>query len=169
MFLDFSTYKDNEKTEESPTNDQNRCVESKERYVFSVAGYVVSPAGDEGCHVGGDGAVEVHLLSSGRVNKPQCLGMQSLSWAHFEAVVDELCVTGRTVSPQDLVASVAFVIEERMPHVLHVHADLVGASSLELALYQRHVQEVFEGVVVCDGMLSLVTIWKHAHGQSVAW
>ena len=58
-----------------------------------VAG-VVFPLGDEGGHVGGEVAVEVHLLASLGMDEAQRFGVQGLAWAQFEAVVDELGVTG---------------------------------------------------------------------------
>ena len=58
-----------------------------------VAG-VVFPLGDEGCHVGGEVAVEVHLLAGFGVDEAEGLGVQGLAGAQFEAVVDELGVTG---------------------------------------------------------------------------
>ena len=56
-----------------------------------VAG-VVFPLGDEGGHVVGEVAVEVHLLAGLGVNEAEGLGVQGLAWAQVEAVVDELGV-----------------------------------------------------------------------------
>ena len=56
-----------------------------------VAG-VVFPLADEGGHVGGEVAVEVHLLARLGVDEAQCLGVQGLARTQFEAVVDELGV-----------------------------------------------------------------------------
>jgi len=50
------------------------------------------PLGDEGGHVGGGGAVEVHLLAGDGVDKAQGLGMQGLAGTQLKAVVDELGV-----------------------------------------------------------------------------
>lgn len=58
-----------------------------------VAG-VVFPLGDEGGHVGGEVAVEVHLLAGLGVDEAQGLGVQGLAWAEREAVVDELGIAG---------------------------------------------------------------------------
>ena len=65
--------------------------------------------------------------------------MKGLSRALLEAVVDELRVARRGVATQYLVAAVSLVVEERMPNVAHVHAYLVSASRLELALHHRHM------------------------------
>ena len=61
--------------------------------VGEVAG-VVFPLGDEGGHVGGEVAVEVHLLAGLGVDKTKGLGVQGLTGAQLEAVVDEVGVAG---------------------------------------------------------------------------
>ena len=55
---------------------------------------VVLPLGDEGGHVGGEVAVEVHLLAGLGVDEAEGLGVQGLAGAQGEAVVDELGVAG---------------------------------------------------------------------------
>ncbi len=55
---------------------------------------VVLPFGDEGGHVVGEVAVEVHLLTGFGVDKAKGLGVQGLAGAQFEAVVDELGIAG---------------------------------------------------------------------------
>ena len=58
-------------------------------FVGEVAG-VVFPLGDKGGHVGGEVAVEVHLLAGLGVYEAEGLGVQGLTGAQFKAVVDEL-------------------------------------------------------------------------------
>ena len=55
---------------------------------------VVLPLGDEGGHVGGEVAVEVHLLAGLGVDEAEGLGVQGLAGTQGEAVVDELGVAG---------------------------------------------------------------------------
>ena len=51
-----------------------------------VAG-VVFPFGDEGGHVGGQLAVEVHLLARLGMDEAEGLGMQRLPWTQLKAVI----------------------------------------------------------------------------------
>ena len=62
-------------------------------FVGEVAG-VVFPLGDKGGHVGGEVAVEVHLLAGLGVDETEGLGVQGLAGAQLEAVVDELGIAG---------------------------------------------------------------------------
>ena len=55
---------------------------------------VVLPFGDEGGHVGGEGAVEVHLQAGVGVDEAEGLGVECLAGAQGEAVVDELGIAG---------------------------------------------------------------------------
>ena len=50
----------------------------------------VMPPLDEGRHVGGQLAVEVHLLSCARMDEAQRLGMKSLPRTQLETVVNKL-------------------------------------------------------------------------------
>ena len=45
-----------------------------------------------------------------------------------------------------------------MPNVFHVHADLVGTTSLQDALYECHVSEPLEYFVVGDSFLAMVAL-----------
>ena len=102
------------------------------------------------------------------MDEAQRLGVERLAWALLEAVVDELGIARRGVAAQYLVAAVALVVEQRMPYVTHVNANLVGAASLELALYHRHMIQVLDGVIVGHGMLALVALGEYRHLQAVA-
>ena len=57
-------------------------------------------------------------------------------------------------------SSVASVVEEGMPDVVHVNPDLVGPSRLQAALYHCDIAESFEDLVVGDGMLSPFVIFR---------
>ena len=89
------------------------------------------------------------------MDEAQGLGVKGLAWAEREAVLDELLVARELISPQDLVASVARVSEERMPDVAHVRTDLVRATCLEAALDPADVGEFLEERVVGDSVLAL--------------
>ena len=80
--------------------------------------------------------------------------VQCLTRACLEAVVYELLVTGKLCAPQDLVAPVALVVEERVPQMLHVGADLMRAPRFEHTFHQGDVAEALQHAVMRHGMLS---------------
>jgi len=59
---------------------------------------VGAPFLDERLHVGGDGAVEIHLFARGGMLEAEGLGVQRLSRTDGEAVVDELVVGGCAIA-----------------------------------------------------------------------
>lgn len=98
-------------------------------------GGIFAPFVDEGIEVGGEFAVEVHLLSRDGVDKAQCFGVKCLPRAQLETILYELIVAGGFIASQHLVAAITLVAEQRVADVFQVHANLVGASCLELALH----------------------------------
>ena len=101
-------------------------------FVVDLSG-VGTPAREQLLEVARELAVEEHLFACHGMDEAQGLGVKRLAWAQCEAVLDKLLVARELISPQDLVASVACVSEERVPDVAHVGADLVRASCLESA------------------------------------
>ena len=129
---------------------------------------IVAPTLNQFGHVGRDFAVEVHLLIGDGVHETERLGVKRLAWTHLKAVVNELRVVARCVASQHFVAAVAGIVEKRVTDMLHVHTNLVGAARFELASHHSHMREVFERMVVGDGVLAVLTIGEHAHLQTVA-
>lgn len=128
------------------------------------------PLVDECLHVVGEFRGEHHLLAGAWVYETECLGVQCLSWADLEAVVDELPVACRCGSFEYLVAAVAFVVEQYMANVLHVCSDLMCASCFQYALHECGVAKSLQWIVVCDCMFAHVAVgWKHGHLHTVLW
>lgn len=96
-------------------------------------------------------------------------GMQCLTWTYVETVENELTVSPRGGALEYLVATIALVIEERMPNVFHVYAYLMGASCLEDTLYEGDIAYAFEHPVVSDGVLAYCGVGEDGHLQSVVW
>ena len=89
------------------------------------------------------------------MNEAQSLGVECLTGAEREAVLDELLVAGELIAPKDLVTTIACISEERVTDVAHVGADLVCAPRLESAFDPADVGQLLEEGVVRDGMLTL--------------
>ena len=102
-------------------------------------GDVVAPAVEEVCHVGGELGIEKHLLTSTGVDETECAGMKCLTGTDIEASLYKLTVAARGSAFQNLVTSVAFVVEERMADMLHVDTNLMGPARLQLALHEGDV------------------------------
>lgn len=97
-------------------------------------------------------------------------GMECLTWAYLETVVDELSVTGCGRALQYLVASVSLVVEQCVTYVLHVGTYLVGTASLEYALDKCGVAKPLQRVIVGDGMLAYIAVRReHCHLHTVFW
>src|ERR1700677_4544308 len=94
------------------------------------------PFSDEGSHIFRQFAFEKQLFPGDGVDKADGLCVQSLPRADIEAIVDELPVPGKDGSLYDLITAVGVVVEQRMPDMLHVYADLVGTARFQDALYQ---------------------------------
>ena len=88
------------------------------------------------------------------MNEAESLGMESLAWANLETVFHELLVFGELCAAQNLLATIALVVEEYMAHVLHVCTDLVSAPRFENTLHETHVGETLQNILVGDGMFT---------------
>ena len=67
---------------------------------------------------------------------------------------------------QNLMASIALIIKEDMPDVLHVHTDLVGTARFENTFHKRHITQTFQYPIMSNGILALV-IGKNGHLHTV--
>ena len=96
--------------------------------------------------------------------------MECLTRTDFEAVSDETLVVPALCAAQNLCAAVAFIVEERMPDVFHVHPDLMGSSGFEDAFHECDIAEALQDAVVCDGVFADARLRvKHRHLHSVSW
>ena len=84
--------------------------------------------------------------------------MQSLAREKFETIADELGVFGVNRPLSDFGAAVAFVVEEGMADVVHMDANLMRASGLQNALDHCHKAESLNYLVMCDCVLSVVSV-----------
>lgn len=100
--------------------------------------------------------------------KSQCLGMQGLTGTDFETVVYKLFVFAEMSSFQDFMTAIAFVVEQRVPDIFHVYANLMGASGLKHTFHQRDVAQPFQHLIVSDGMFSLSRVGHDGHLHPVA-
>ena len=94
-------------------------------------------------------------------------GVQRLTRTSLEAVLHKLAVGSRGGTLENLVATVALVVEERVSQVLHVHTDLVRTSRLENTLHESHIADAVQHLVVCHRMLAYGGVGKHSHLQAV--
>lgn len=94
-------------------------------------------------------------------------GVEGLTRTDFEAVLHKLSVLCCRGASDYFVAAVASVVEERVSDMLHVHTYLVRASCFELALHHCYVAEVFDNLVVGDGVFALVAFGEDSHLQAV--
>jgi len=114
------------------------------------------PFSDEGSHIFRQFAFEKQLFPGDRVDKADGLGVQGMPGANSEAIVDELPVLGKHGSLYDLIAAVGVVVKQRMPDMLHMNADLVGAARFQDALYQGNITETFQYFIVGNGFFSVL-------------
>ena len=94
---------------------------------------ITAPFFQHSAEVFGQLGLELNHFSSDGMLEAQRLSMQRLSWHEGEAVADELLVLGDGGAFEDAVATIRFVVEERVPDVLQMHANLVRATGLQLA------------------------------------
>ena len=134
-------------------------------YIFIT--HISSPTFNELRHILGQFGGEEHLLTRARMDKAKCAGMEGLTRADVEAIVDKLLIFGKMCTLQDLVSSVSLVVEEDVANVLHVHTYLVGTSRLEATLNQCDVSEALEHRVMGDGMFSNLGVTKDGHLHTV--
>ena len=92
------------------------------------------------------------------MNESDGLGVEGLSGAGREAVVDKLAVFAEDGAFDDLVATIGIVVKEGVADMLHMDPDLVGASGFENALYQGHIAETFQYFIVGDRFLPVLSL-----------
>ena len=80
--------------------------------------------------------IEMHHLLCYGMHKSQCLGVQCLTWAGFEAVFYKLAILVKLRATQDFIAAINIVVKEDVSNVLHMHTNLMCASRLKITLYQ---------------------------------
>ena len=71
-------------------------------------------------------------------------GMEGMAWQDLEAVLHKLFVFGKGGSLQDLVPSIGFIIEKRMPYMLEMYPDLMGPACFQLAFHKAEVAQAFK-------------------------
>lgn len=114
------------------------------------------------------GSSEVKYISSPvtGMHEAQRHGMQGLARTNVKAVVYKLFVFGKMSSFQYFVPPVAFVVEEHVADVFHVHTYLVRTPRFEDTLHQRDIAESLQYAIVGHGMLALA-LGQDRHLQPV--
>lgn len=102
------------------------------------------------------------------MDKSECAGVESLARADFKAIVYKGFVFCRRHTSEDLVASVACVIEQRMTYMAHMDAYLMCASGLKDATDKSDMGKSLDGLIVSDGVFAHISVRKYGHLQSVA-
>ena len=126
------------------------------------------PTLDNRFEVIGQLAVEADLLAGRGVYEPECSGMQGMSGHYGETVFDELPVFRECGTLEYAVSAISFVVEKRVPDMLHVDSDLMGATGFELAFDQCDISESFEYTPVCYGMFAFGAVGVYGHLETVA-
>src|SRR5687768_6966800 len=88
--------------------------------------------------------------------KSQCSCMQCLPGTDLKAIIDKLLIAAVDRALHDPVSTIEIVIEKRMPNMLHVNPDLVGATGFEHAFNQRYIIESLDHFVMCNGILTMI-------------
>ncbi len=119
-------------------------------------------------HVFWDWALEVHLLPCAWMAESKRAGMECLARACLEAILHKLLVFGKSGAFQDLVATIASIVEEGMTLREHVDSNLMGPAGLKHAFHTGDISEALHHFVVGDCMLSNLGILKHCHLKFVS-
>lgn len=119
---------------------------------------VLTPALHQRFHIGGQGTVEVELLSAPGMAKSQGFSVQGLAGAEFETIFHKLAVLGEGGALEDFIATVFLIHEEGVAQVFHVNSDLVGASGFQPALHEGHVAQALQNPVMRDRMFALAAV-----------
>ena len=69
------------------------------------------PFADELSHVIWQLTIEVHLIASSGMGKPQCLGMKSLTGTNAETILNECAIGCRALAAQYLRATITLIAE----------------------------------------------------------
>src|SRR5512143_124695 len=92
------------------------------------------------------------------MDKSKCAGMQCVSRANRETIFHELFVPGKYGSFYNFIAAIEIIVEQRMAYVLHVDADLVGATCFKDTFHQRDVPESFHNFIMGNGLLAVLAL-----------
>ena len=102
------------------------------------------------------------------MDEAEGLGVEGLTGAYLEAVVDESFVGAAALAAQYLGAAVGLVAEEGVADVLHVGSYLMGAAGLEAAFDEGDVAELLDYAPVGDGILAYAGVGGgDCHAQAV--
>ena len=136
--------------------------------VLIFGGHQSAPLLQQGGHVGGEFAGEVHFLACAGMAETEGAGVEGLTRTNIEAVMDKGAVGGGAVAAQNFLTAVAFVVEERVSEALHVDADLVGTPRFQSALDEGDMPQAFQHAVVSDGGFARrVVVGQDGHLQTV--
>ena len=95
--------------------------------------------------------------------------MQGLTRTQLEAVLDIGLIRSRALTTQNLSTTIALISKQRMADVLHVGADLMGASCFQPTLYERGIAIALQHLIVGDGRLADVATGRvNSHTLTVA-
>ncbi len=101
------------------------------------------------------------------MNESQSLGVQCLSRAQLKAILDELLVFRIDGALSYLRSAVPFVIEQRMPDIIHMYADLVRPSGFKTAFHHGYIAESFNYAVMRHCVLALVPVRIYFESEPV--
>ncbi len=126
-----------------------------------------SPFFDDGLKIGREDAFEEHEFAGGGVFKAEGFGVEGMAGYHLKTIFNELLVLGKNCSLEDAVASVGFVVEERMPNMFKMGSNLMGPAGFEFALDEGDISKTFQYFEMGDGMFTMCAIRKYIHDLSV--
>ena len=86
--------------------------------------------------------------------------MQGLPWKRFEHVPQKRIVLASRCAFYGDVSPIGGVTKQRVSDVLHVHADLVGASRFEFALDEGHGSQPFQHAIMRGRVLPFPAIFE---------
>ena len=102
------------------------------------------------------------------MHETECTGVQGLSRTYRKAIFNELAVFGGGGAAQYLVAAVAYIVEQRMPDMLHVYANLMGAPRLKHAFHHGNIAKRLNYRIMRYGVFARgVTVGQNCHLQAV--
>ena len=81
--------------------------------------------------------------------------MQGLAFTYCKTVFNKLLILGKNRAFYDPVSAVKIIIEKRVAYVLHMHPDLVGPASFQLAFDKGHVIESCQNLVMGNGLFPM--------------
>lgn len=131
----------------------------------------MTPLVNQGTHVFGPYAIEEHAFAGAGVGEAKGFGVQYLSRAQGEAVVDILAVALGPQAFENLGATVFLIGEKRMPDGAHVYTNLVGSSGLQTTFDQRDIREPLQYTPMGDCLFGIGILFGVEDGIacSIAW